>query len=120
MAIAISGTLESAGKFPLAFAKDVEMPDGTRLSEVALGGGGTDPRVDALLQEVNAMFDGDGKLKPEYLPEMSAEDPRVDELIETVGSVFDANGKINEVFLPEEWVKNYVEEYIDEALRGDY
>ena len=120
MAIAISGTLESAGKFPLAFAKDVEMPDGTRLSEVALGGGGTDPRVDALLQEVNAMFDGDGKLKPEYLPEMSAEDPRVDELIETVGAVFDANGKINEVFLPEEWVKNYVEEYIDEALRGDY
>lgn len=40
MAIPISGTLESAGKFPLVNAADVLMPDNSRLSEVDFSGGG--------------------------------------------------------------------------------
>ena len=67
MAIKITGTLEPAGKFPLAFAKDVEMPDGTRLSEVTIGG--SDPRVDIIVDLVQDAFDSDGKIKEEYLPE---------------------------------------------------
>ena len=34
MAIALSGPLEPAGDFPAAKAKDIEMPDGTRLDKV--------------------------------------------------------------------------------------
>ena len=34
MAIQITGTFEPTGDFPLAKAKDIEMPDGTRLSDL--------------------------------------------------------------------------------------
>jgi hypothetical protein len=36
------------------------------------------------------------------------------------GAVLDENDKIQEQYLPEEWVQRYVEEYIDEALGGEY
>ncbi len=91
MAIPISGTLESAGKFPLVNAADVLMPDNSRLSEVSLGGGS-----------------GGGSLDVEAL------------IAAVKDAVLDENDKIQEQYLPEEWVKRYVEEYIDEALGGEY
>ena len=121
MALKIYDKIAPSGDFPVVDSSHVEMPDGTRLSEATFGGGGTDPRVDVLIEEVGAMFDEDGKVKPEYLPDgIGGTDPRVDGLIETVGAVFDENGKVKEEYLPEDWVRGFVEEYIDEALRGDY
>jgi hypothetical protein len=37
MAISVTGTMKPQGKFPIAEAVDIEMPDGTRLSEVPFG-----------------------------------------------------------------------------------
>jgi hypothetical protein len=41
MALKVYATFEPDGTFPAIFAKDVEMPDGKRLSEVEFGGGGS-------------------------------------------------------------------------------
>lgn len=72
MAIELIGKIKpkNNGSFAMVDAADVEMPDGTRLSEAALGGG-ADPRVDALIETVGAVFDENGKVKEEYLPDIS-------------------------------------------------
>ena len=45
----------------------------------------------------------------------------IEEIIAAVGElVFDENGKIKEEFLPEDWVKKYVDQYVEEALGGEY
>lgn len=89
MALRIYSTIETDGPYPAAMAKDIEMPDGKRLSEVDFSGGGGSVDIEEILQAVGEL-------------------------------VFDENGKIQEQYLPEEWVKRYVEEYIDEALGGEY
>ena len=113
MAIPISGTLESAGKFPLVRAEDVVMPDDTRLSEVEFGGGGgsgggcgCDPRLNDLLDE-------NGNILKEKLP--------IVELAQDVADmVLNEDGNISEDLLPEAWVKDIVDQYINEALGGEY
>ena len=102
MAIKLMDVIETAGDFPVINAPSVGIPGGGRLDNV---------------------FDEKGRVRAAHLPDDmggSSTDPRVDELIETVGAVFDENGKVKEAYLPEDWVRAFVEEYIDEALRGDY
>ena len=107
----------------------------------------TDPRVDDILEDVStltAKFDTDGNIKEEFLPEGiggdsgGVTDTRLNDLLDDKGivktanlpvtailqtvmnTVLDDDQKIQESFLPEDWVKGYVEEYINEALRGEY
>ena len=113
MAIPISGTLEPAGKFPLVEAASIGLPNGERLNslfdddgKIASDSlpddvGGSDPRVDELLENVNAMFSEDGRLKEEYLPDIEASDPRVDGLIADLNGLFDDDGNLREEYLPE-------------------
>lgn len=52
MALKVYATFEPDGTFPAILAKDVEMPDGKRLSEVEFGGGGvTEEQVKTLIDQ---------------------------------------------------------------------
>ena len=67
MALKIYDKIAPSGDFPVVDSSHVEMPDGKRLSEVTIGG--SDPRVDIIVDLVQDAFDSDGKIKEEYLPE---------------------------------------------------
>ena len=106
--------------------------------------GATDPRVDDLLVMAENMFDENGKIAEELLPDGiggdsgGVTDTRLNDLLDDKGivktanlpvtailqtvmnTVLDDDQKIQESFLPEDWVKGYVEEYINEALGGEY
>lgn len=82
MAIKLMDTIETAGDFPVINAPSVGLPNGERLDDLFDGNGRvreshlpemdtSDPRVDVLLENVNAMFDENGRIKEAYLPEMS-------------------------------------------------
>ena len=90
----ISGiTPKNKGTFPLVHAKDVEMPDGKRLSEVSLSGGNTE----------QAKCD---------LPQVTASDS---------GKILQVkNGKWEASSIAESSVKPYIDTYISSALGGDY
>lgn len=94
MALRIYSTIETDGPYPAVNAADVEMPDGSRLSEVEIGGGGSgggcdcDPRLNDILDE-------NGNILKEKLP--------IVELVQDVaGVVLDDEGKIKEDLLPGE------------------
>jgi len=45
---------------------------------------------------------------------------RLDTMMTAVAGMVDENGKIKGDYLPEAWVQTYVEQYVNEALGGEY
>lgn len=125
MAIKLMDILETAGDFPVMEAHSIGVPGGKRLNELIDDDGkiaseslpddvgGSDPRVDELLDAIGDMVDEEsGKINPEYLPEMEVTDPRVDDLVTDVNdintilsnidSMFDTEGRLLPSVLPKE------------------
>ena len=105
MAIAISGTLEPAGKFPLVEAPSIALPTGERLDALFDDDGKIKsdslPPVETADARLDELLDDDGNIKAEKLPDIEATDPRVDELMENVNAMFSEDGKLKEEYLPE-------------------
>ena len=123
MAIAISGTLEPAGKFPLVEAPSIALPTGERLDALFDNDGKIKsdslPPVETADARLDELLDDDGNIKAEKLPDIDTSDPRVDDLLddngnvlkeklpvvelaeEVAGVVLDDEGKIKEELLPE-------------------
>ena len=104
MAIAISGTLEPAGKFPLVEAPSIALPTGERLDALFDDEGkiksGSLPPVETADSRLDELLDDDGNIKAEKLPDIEATDPRVDDMLSAMENMF-PDGKLSEEYLPE-------------------
>lgn len=112
----ISGiTPKNNGTFPLVHSRDVEMPDGKRLSEVNISNG--EGKCD--LPTVTASDNGkilqvkNGKWEAAVISDHS---------VKTVNGVApDQNGNVALTLETDmEPIKDYIDEYIASALGGDY
>lgn len=113
----ISGiTPKNSGSFPLVHAKDVEMPDGTRLSDFKGGGDveGLPTVTTADNGKVLKVLGGAWAVATpdKEVPEVTTADNG--KIMEVVG------GKYKAVSLADSSVKTYIDEYISSALGGDY
>lgn len=107
---------KNGGEFPLIKAKDVEMPDGTRLSEFKGGGNVTGlPAVTTAdngktLKVVGGAWTVDHHEKE--VPEVTADDNG--KIMQVV------DGELTVISLADSAVKTYIDDYISSALGGDY
>jgi hypothetical protein len=100
--------------FPLVHAKDVEMPDGTRLSNLTIP-----EQTKCDLPTVTASDNGkilqvkNGKWEAAEISDHS---------VKTVNGIApDQNGNVALTLEPDmEAIKDYIDEYISSALGGDY
>ena len=135
MAIAISGTMEPAGNFPAAMAKDIEMPDGTRLDEYQPDIVLTPEQIASLKGEKGDKGDkgdtgakgdkgdagdpgakgdpgaagADGKSAYQYAQEAGYQ-----------GTEQEFAAKLAEDNVSDDHIKDLIDEYISSTLEGDY
>lgn len=112
MAVEVIGTLKpkNGGGFPIAEAEDILMPDGTRLSNLEVSDGET-----PYIGENGNWWIGEtdtGVPASASMPEVTEEDN--DKILQVV------NGAWAAVAVADSAVKTYVDDYISEALGGEY
>lgn len=113
----ISGiTPKNNGSFPLVHAKDVEMPDGTRLSNFK-GGGDVNGLPNVTTADNGKVLKVSGgawavATPDKEVPEVTNTDNG--KIMEVVG------GELKVVSIADSSVKTYIDDYISSALGGDY